>query len=442
MDKNADPGRKPVPRFSIAQKLVLSYAAMAFFTLAALLLSLLGLFSLNRTARNIAQVDVPVIGNLIKLRAAVLAQEGYAGRYAILRSREFQGLFNERQKESLKLLQELKEKGLHNDGAYLEQLYRAYDGAADDLFSGKSSDAAKLRPLALRLIDAVDRVSNERQNRLQEKVAQAEGERRLTARGTVLISLSGFVLALLVAAVFIYRISRAIRKLQRATHRIAQGDFDFDPRIPPGDEVGDLAADFVAMAQRLKELERANLDASPLTRLPGNAAIERELEQRLQAGAPFAFCYADLDNFKPYGDHYGYSKGSDLIRVTGDTIYQETKRRVGDDGFVGHIGGDDFVMIVPEEGVEPMCQELLRTLDAEIARHYSPEDLAAGGIAGVDRYGVHRFFPIVSVSIAVVICGSGAFSTAVELARVTAELKDEVKEAAGSSYLIRRYPAQ
>ena len=102
------------------------------------------------------------------------------------------------------------------------------------------------------------------------------------------------------AALLIYNISTAVRKLKRATHRIAEGDFDFDPGIPPGDEVGDLAEDFTRMARRLKELEQISLDASPLTRLPGNIAIEQVLERKLSEGIPFAVCYADLDNFKAY----------------------------------------------------------------------------------------------------------------------------------------------
>lgn len=439
MTERFSPFRGRRPRFSIAQRLVLGYAAMGFFTLAALVLSLLGLLSLNRTARDIAHTDVAVVGSLAKLRSAVLAQEGYAGRYAIFKSPEFETLFREREKESLSLLALLEGRGSPQEGALLGARYRDYSKGAADLFAGAGGDPSAVRAKALRVIDAIDALSRQRQSRLQMKLIEADQKQRFTIRWTVLISVSGFLLAVVVAAISTLRISSALKKLQRATHRIAQGEFDHDPQIPAGDEIGDLAADFVGMAQRLKELERANLDASPLTRLPGNIAIDRELEKRLESGKSFAFCYADLDNFKAYSDCYGYSKGSELIRLTGDLICQTTRELMGESGFVGHIGGDDFVMVLPEEGATGVCEAVIAALDAEIPRHYRPEDCAAGGIAGVDRYGVKRFFPMVSVSIAVVVCGPGAFSSAVELARVTSELKDMVKEEKGSNYSVARY---
>ena len=192
------------------------------------------------------------------------------------------------------------------------------------------------------------------------------------------------------------------------------------------------------MAARLKELERLNLDASPLTRLPGNAAIERVLEERLQGGAPFAFCYADLDNFKPFSDNYGYARGSELLRITGDLISAAVKAQGGADGFVGHVGGDDFVMVVPVDRAAPVCEALIESFDAEAIKHFRAEDRQAGGIEGCDRYGVQRFFPITTISIAVVVCGATEFASAVEIAKAVSLVKDSVKEMTGSSYRICR----
>ena len=253
-----------------------------------------------------------------------------------------------------------------------------------------------------------------------------------------LLALVGFILALVIAVFFTYRTFAAIRRLQRATRRIAAGDFDYDPQIPQGDEIGDLAADFVRMASRLKDLEQISLDASPLTRLPGNIAIEREINRRLQEGNRFALCYADLDNFKSYTDHYGYIKGSELIRLSGEIIYEVVKSLAGGDAFVGHVGGDDFVAVIAADKADAVCTKILERFDAEVVKHYSPADLANGGIAGKDRYGTKRFFPVMTISIAVIINEAGEFSTAVEIAKTAAEIKDFAKEKPGSNYLINR----
>jgi len=105
---------------------------------------------------------------------------------------------------------------------------------------------------------------------------------------------------------------------------------------------------------------------------------------------------------------------------------------------VGHIGGDDFVMVLSTERAAAVCEAVINNFDAEVVKHFSPEDLERGGLEGCDRYGVHRFFPITTISIAVIICGGEQFASAVEIARVAAQVKDAAKETPGSSYLISR----
>jgi GGDEF domain-containing protein len=425
--------------FSLIQKISVGYAAMALFTMAALVFSSLSLYSLNKTARGIANRDLPIISSLIKLRASLLAQESYAGKYAILRDTTFIELFRQREKESLANLAVLDKQDPAHDTAALNRLYTDYRLASARLFSGESANADQVRSAGLRLLNAVDAFYVKRQDLLQAELQGANYQQESTIRWTIIISCTGFLIAIGVAPFVTYRTFRAIRKLQRATHRIAEGDFDYDPQIPPGDEISELARDFTRMAGRLKVLEQNSLDASPLTRLPGNIAIERVLDQRLQSGATFAFCYADLDNFKPFSDHYGYAKGSELLRVTGDLMLA-TVKAAGDPGsFVGHVGGDDFVMVLSTDKAAEVCEAVINGFDAEVCKHFSPEDLARGGIEGSDRYGVHRFFPITTISIAVIICGDEEFDSAVDIARASAQVKDIVKETPGSSYLISRH---
>jgi len=423
---------------SLIQKISVGYAAMALFTMAALVYSSLNLYALNRTARGIANKDLPVISSLIKLRASLLAQESHAGKYAILKDATFIELFHQREKESLADLALLGQLDRGSDSAALQRLYAEYRATSAALFAGRDGQTGQFRSASLKLLNAVDALYVKRQGLLQAELQRANYQQDSTVRWTIVISCIGFLLAIAVAPFVTYRTFRAIRKLQRATHRIAEGDFDYDPQIPPGDEISELACDFTRMAARLKVLEQNSLDASPLTRLPGNIAIERVLDQRLKSGASFAFCYADLDNFKPFSDHYGYAKGSELLRVTGDLILA-TVKALGDPGsFVGHIGGDDFVMVLSTEKAAAACEAVINSFDAEVTRHFSPEDLARGGIEGCDRYGVHRFFPLTTISIAVIICGGDEFGTAVDIARASAQVKDSVKETPGSSYLISR----
>ena len=411
---------------------------MALFTTAALAFSSLSLYALNRTARGIANNDLPIISSLIKLRTSLLAQDSYAGKYAILKDPTFIELFHQREKESLANLAVLERLDRAKDSATLKRLYTDYRLASGDLFLGQTSRADRARSASLRLLNAVDACYVKRQELLQAELKSANYQQESTIRWTIIISCTGFLLAIGVAPFVTYRTFRAIRKLQRATHRIAEGDFDYDPQIPPGDEISDLARDFTRMAARLKVLEQNSLDASPLTRLPGNIAIERVLDQRLKSGASFAFCYADLDNFKPFSDHYGYAKGSELLRVTGDLIYATVKAQGDPGSFVGHVGGDDFVMVLSTDKAAAVCEAVINCFDAEVSKHFSPEDLERGGIEGCDRYGVHRFFPITTISIAVIICGGDEFATAVDIARASAQVKDSAKETPGSSYLISR----
>jgi diguanylate cyclase (GGDEF)-like protein len=424
------------PRVSLVQKIAAGYAAMALFTMAALFFSSSNLYSVHRTTREVAEKDLPIITALIRLRTSLLAQESFAGKYAILRDPAFVDLYGQREKESETSLAVLEEKGASEELKKLKPLYLSYQKASQQLFSGGAADTQSARATAVKLINAVDACYLNRQDLLQGVLKRAGEQQKATLRSTVVISCAGFLLALAVAPWGIYHAFSAIKKLQNATHRIAEGDFDYDPQVPHSDEFGELAKDFSRMAARLKVLEQYNLDASPLTRLPGNQAIERVLEERLATGETFAFCYADLDNFKPFSDHYGYAKGSELLRVTGDLIYETVMKECGEAGFVGHIGGDDFVMVVPADQAAAVCEAVIGNFDAEAARHYQPEHVKAGGIEGLDRYGVHRFFPITTISIAIIICGRGEYSSAVEIARAASVVKDSAKETAGSSYLI------
>lgn len=425
-------------RLSLIQKIAAGYLAMAFFTSAALIFSYLHLHAVNQTAREIGNRDLPIIGALIKLRSSLLAQESYAGKYVIFSDPAFADLFRQREKETLVQLAVLQSSASRKEATRLQTLYGEYHNRSELLFSRRPGSEEQLSVAASRMLSGVDEIYARRQEMLQAMLERSNHQQTTAMTWTIAISLAGFLLAVGVAPIITYRTYGEIRELQKATHRIAAGDFDFAPPIEGEDEIGVLAKDFTQMAARLKELEQMNLEASPLTKLPGNTAIERELQERLDGGKEFAFCYADLDNFKPFSDRYGYAKGSELLRVTGDIIEDSVRELCAEEGFVGHVGGDDFVMVVPPEQAAAVCERVIERFDREAITHFSQEDRAAGGIEGTDRYGVQRFFPITTISVAVILCGGEEFRTAVDIARAAAKAKDAAKERPGSSYLITR----
>ena len=425
-------------RFTLVQKLVASYAAMALFTMAALSSSILGLYSLNRTARDIAHNNLTFILSVNKLRDSIVAQERYASKYFILKSPEFFPLFQRRQTEFLQILDSFATSNHLQEKAALTPIYTQFREASASLFSGRETSTQHLQDTSTRVVNALDALYGREQALLTEKLDSADRRESDTVKLALTLSLCGFILAIGVAAFTILSISRAIRQLQKATHRIAAGDFDYTPAIPGGDEIGALAADFTRMAARLKVLEQMSLDASPLTRLPGNIAIERALNKRLAEKKPFAICYGDLDNFKAYNDRYGYVKASEIIKITAEIIHEAAHRLGDDETFIGHVGGDDFVVVLDCPDVDKVCKEIIARFDAEIVNHYSAEDVARGAIEGVDRYGVPRTFPIMSISIAVIVCEPNEYDSAVEIARAAAQIKDHAKGMPGSNYFVNR----
>jgi GGDEF domain-containing protein len=127
-----------------------------------------------------------------------------------------------------------------------------------------------------------------------------------------------------------------------------------------------------------------------------------------------------------------------LIKASGEIIYDTINACDGQNSFVGHVGGDDFVMVVVPEKVAEVCEAVIDKFDRMIPEFYSAEDRAIGAIEGADRYGVHRRFPIMTISISIVICQKGAYDSAVSIAKAAAQMKDNLKGKAGSNYSINR----
>ncbi len=191
---------------------------------------------------------------------------------------------------------------------------------------------------------------------------------------------------------------------------------------------------------RLRQvLARADRDVSvhPTTRLPGTSHIARDMAARLDSGERFAVCYADLDHFKEFNDRYGYSYGDGVIRIL-SRILRDMVRGLAPGGFVGHIGGDDFIFNVSVEHLERTCDGIIEVFDELIPYQYASEDRRAGYFLGKDRRGhIHRI-PLMTLSIGVVTNQFQTFEHTGQISELAAEMKTYAKTLPGSLYVVDR----
>jgi diguanylate cyclase (GGDEF)-like protein len=175
--------------------------------------------------------------------------------------------------------------------------------------------------------------------------------------------------------------------------------------------------------------------ANPLTLLPGNVPINEHIDRLLENGARFSACYVDLDFFKPFNDVYGYRKGDDVIQRTGRILEQHCDPTRD---FVGHIGGDDFLILLQSENCEERYQAILDTFSIDIAQQFSDADIERGGYLSEDRAGSPVFNPLVTVSLGVIKVEPGHFCSHHQIATAAAEAKRQAKRILGNSLFIDR----
>jgi DNA-binding response OmpR family regulator len=189
----------------------------------------------------------------------------------------------------------------------------------------------------------------------------------------------------------------------------------------------------VRAALRRSELEGGT---NPSTRLPGNLAIEQAIRRRIDQNLPFAVCYVDLDNFKAYNDTYGFLKGDAIIHQTAHVLLAAIEQRGNQDDFVGHIGGDDFIVITTPDRAEALCAQSIGDFDTLAPLFYDPETRLRGYIDALDRQGQPMRFPFVGLSIAVVSNAKYAILHLAEVAQRAVDLKKRAKEQPHSAYVI------
>ncbi len=176
------------------------------------------------------------------------------------------------------------------------------------------------------------------------------------------------------------------------------------------------------------------LQTSPLTNLPGNPAIQQVIAARLAAREPMAVIYLDLSNFKAYNDKYGWLAGDQILKELADIIIRDVLALGDKDDFVGHIGGDDFVILTRPVCAEAIGKAIIHDFDECIPEHYNKEDRERGYIEGLDRQGVMQQFPFASISAAIVTNEFRELFHPLQVAQLAAEVKRYLKALPGSQY--------
>ncbi|MGZ5291729.1 MAG: GGDEF domain-containing response regulator [Actinomycetota bacterium] len=203
--------------------------------------------------------------------------------------------------------------------------------------------------------------------------------------------------------------------------------------IKPFDPI-ELLARVKGTLRRAKEMR----NLSPLTGLPGNIRIQEEIERMVREDRPFAVLYADLDNFKAYNDQKGFVRGDRLIQATARIIQDAVVEFSGSEGFVGHVGGDDFVAVVPPEIAEDVAKRIVERFDGEISNFYDREDLDRGYVEVEDRKGIMQKLPLAGVSVGIATSQIRRFAHYGEAVSVATEMKQFAKRDTGSSYAVDR----
>lgn len=431
-------------RLNISQKMHLGFFPLVLLIFLISTFALTKLNQLNRLNASILRVNIPARTAVAKMQETIFDQESFLRRYTILKDRELLRIYQDLNHEFISNLEKLR--ALKTLNLSLAELEKSYDDYAGTLLAGsklleKDPGYAVLFDREVRLHQSevldtladLDRIIEENQN---SKAGVSAAIGNLAFKAGLALCVIGILLATTAAAIVTGNIVGAVRKLQVATEMISQGNFDYRPSIRNKDELGDLAEAFSMMATRLKNLEEMYLDASPLTRLPGGVAIENILKKKIEQHRLFAFCLMDIDNFKSFNDHYGYAKGNEVIQHTAGIIEQAVKAHGNSDDFIGHIGGDDFVVITTPDRCPAICENIVARFDAETPAFYSPEDRQRGFIVGENRQGHEVQFPLASISVAVVSNQTRPLENHIQVGEIAAEIKEHAKSISGSAIII------
>ena len=439
--------------FTIRQKIFLSYIVMIAFTLVVGIYAIYTLKRLNGITAAILFNYTAANEKLTRMNDSIQAQDLYEKRYLMLRQHDTETRYWDRSREFEALLADLAATGAYERSMteVIAASHKKYNALftkevslirAGQLPEAEDISTNELRPAFTAVLSAMKDMDFKIKAEQDTYINQSKVLSEKSLMMTIVLSVFSSVFGILFAYLLANNLNTAILRLKEATNSIKSGDFDNLPEIKGADELADLALSFKQMSARLKELEVINLDANPLTKLPGNIAIEKELFTRLNETQSFSFCLIDLDNFKAFNDRYSYARGSDLIKWLADLLISIKGEYGAEDDFLGHIGGDDFILICSPDRVQPICNRIIEEFDKGIIDHYDPDDAKKGFIYSIDRNDKPAMFGIMTISIAVVNTDRTLISEPKEVTQKVGELKQYAKSFAKSIFIMDRRRAR
>ena len=435
-------------RLTISMKLLLGFLSCGILTILIAHIALSNFQRLNEINNRIIKRDILLEETTNEMIDTLLAQERYGRRSLIMKSSEMEALFWKKSDEFKMLRRQIgnlldvsdlplvRIATLHRE---YNRLYQAGFENGDDSSSRAYEDHKRLiQRKQGELVELLQRITRDARMGQNEKSLETVSISHSTFWTISGLSAGGLLLGIIIAMVITYNISRSIKQLELSTREISVGKFDQLPEVRSQDELGDLSQAFQRMAQSLKSLEERHLEANPLTYLPGSTTIEDVLNKRLKNETPTAFCQLDLSNFKAFNDRYGYARGNEVIQVTASIVTEMVKTEGNEGDFVGHIGGDDFIVITSPERYEKICRAIIDSFDKKVSDFYDPEDRQKGYIHGETRQGVTASFPIMTMAISVVTNQYCPLQNHIQVAEIAAEMKNYAKSFSQSTFVVDR----
>lgn len=432
---------------TVTRKMTIGYLLIVIFSLSGIGLALQRLHLQTRRTEQLVNVEFRGFELVRDLRQNLLAQENIEKQLLILRDPALQELRTNRNEGLAQIYHAMANIPGRAIFTVLQEplnRYRLASGQLSDALVAadwaqvQQLSAEQTTPLRSHLLEQLTELRNEQQQNINSDLSSLSTQASDAYQLTLLMTLLGIGLSAPVALTLVLTIRRSIKTLQTATREISSGSFEHQPQLTGHDEFSQLARDFTQMGQKLRELEQLRLDANPLTRLPGNLAIDREVDRRISARSTFAHLYIDLDNFKVYSDRYGYKAGSDVLAQVGQLIQRVVREQGTETDLVGHIGGDDYVVITTLDHAELLAEQIIAEFTKLVPSLYSEEDRRAGKVRGLDRYGVEREFPLMTMSIAIIHSDHYEQPSRLAISQDCARLKTFLKEKQGSNYMLDR----
>jgi diguanylate cyclase (GGDEF)-like protein len=246
-----------------------------------------------------------------------------------------------------------------------------------------------------------------------------------------------FTIVNIILGIFFARIVIGpIKVFNAASKGIAAGRLDLRINMPTNDELEEMANTFNFMAQELVKMKERAENVNPLTKFPGNIMIMEAVEKQIKAHKKFTVIYGDLDNFKAFNDEYGIHRGDEAIKLTARILREAVKKYGSVNDFVGHEGGDDFIILTTPEKAEDIANYIIVEFDKKIPSLYSKDDLEKGYIIASSRDGVEKHFPIMTISLAGVTNVNRQINSYAEVTNIAAEVKKKAKKEQRSCFIL------